>query len=294
MEAFFEMIEKFLEVFSNRQTVDLWDYFPEDAYIIILIAALFMIIGVLQCFLGFKSFKVWCSFIGLVIGAVLGAIFVLALPLTESNYAEIIAIFFVVCLGIVGAFVAYRAYLIGVFLYAFLALFMLCYIPLSSLVEPVMIAIIVGVCAGVAAGVVAVIVQRISIIVATCLSGGLCVAAGLMMIFEGTSTFLAVVLPAILGLACAGGGFFVQLATTKTKPKVVVAPAPVVNVNVQGTATVSEGSTTPDAATAAVTADAPASAPESAAPATESAPASAPEPVAPAPETPPEPPADNK
>lgn len=235
MDAFIEMITTFLDVAGSGGAVSISDMLPDiaDWYTVVLIAALAMIIGVLQCFLGFKSFKVWCSFIGLLLGAVIGVVFVFSLSLYESAYAELISIFFIVCLGLVGAFVAYRAYLVGVFLFAFSAIFVLCYFPIDAAFDPSMIAIIVGLCAGIAAGVVAVIIQRYAIIAATALSGGMLIAAGLMLLLENANSFVAVFVPIIAALACAGGGFFVQLATTKKVPP-PPQPVPVTVVPVQG------------------------------------------------------------
>lgn len=281
-----QWIDSFLETTGLSEIEPIREVLTDiDMYTIILVASLAIIIGVLQCFLGFKSFKVWCSFIGLLLGAVAGLILVVSLIPDTSEYSGVISIFFVVCLGLVGAFLAYRAYQAGVFLYAFVTLFALCYFPISAAASHNMIAVTIGLCAGVAAGVVAVIVQRICIIAATSLFGGLSVAIGLMMLFEGNGPFVAAVLPGIAALACAAGGFFVQLATTK-KPVKEPQPVPVTIVPVQGMvyAPPVDGSATATATPTAAPTPAPAPAP---AEATEAPP----EPAAEAPPEPEAPPA---
>lgn len=225
-----------------------------DLYVTILLSCLLLILGGLQSFLGYKSFKVWCAFIGVVIGAVGGIMLVSVLIPSTEGYSGVLSIFFIVCLAVLGGFIAFRAYLVGLFIYAFAALFMLSFFALGSL-DPIMIALIVGICTGIAAGVLAVIFHRICIILATCLIGGVCVAQGLMMLLENSgNVFLAVILPIIVGVLCLAGGFVVQWMTTKKKPL----PVQPVNVTVTPAVAAAGGAVVGAAAAGSADASAPA------------------------------------
>ena len=191
-----------------------------DETTLLVIGIVTLIIGLLQCFCGYKLIKLLCGFVGLIIGCILGAAVAAALAGVVPEGAMIlVTILCVVLLGITGAFIASRAYIVGVFLYAFFAAFFAGYILFALITNSAIVGLIAGLIAGVALGVVAVVFRRFWIISASSIQGGITAAYAAMLLLQNDS------LPLHLGLTFGliAAGFVVQFLTTKKKVKTPVA-----------------------------------------------------------------------
>ena len=212
-----ELFEFFLELAGIHQLSELIESFNslgQGAKNFLSIIGIFVIIfGALQCFFGFKLFKIWCGFIGLLVGCIIGLILAAADIYGSTGAENVIAIIVIVFLGITGAFLAYRAYLVGLFIYTFVTVFSTFFAIMALITDTVIVGIIVGAIAGLALAIVAVIFRRFWIIVTTSVSGGLSVGTGLMLVLQNTETVWALILAPIFMIA----GFIVQNKTVKKK-----------------------------------------------------------------------------
>ena len=208
-------------------------------------------VGLLQCFLGYKLFRFWCSVVGLLVGLILGFALATSGILSASPAEDVIGILLVILLGITGSFIAYRAYLVGVFLYAFAVGFFAIFFVVALFTDSILLCAVVGTIAGVGTGIVAVLFRKIVIIISTSISGGMAACTGLMLVFQTTEIGYGYILPPVLMLA----GFFVQNATTKNvtwkgdKPITIVMP-PAYSSGSAPTSTVNTASAAPAVAPA--------------------------------------------
>jgi len=180
--------------------------------------------GLLQCFLGYKLFKFWCGIVGLFAGVLIGDAIATSGVLTNTPGAALLGFLIILFLGLIGAFVAYRAYMVGLFLYAFAAAFsVIFYIVFLTFGSP-LAGMLIGMIAGVAMGVVAVVFKRFWIIVATSVYGGISICTGMMMVIISVELGWFFILPPVFAIA----GFIVQEKTVKKykKPAAETAAAP--------------------------------------------------------------------
>jgi len=164
------------------------------------------IFGLLQCFLGYKLFKFWCSVIGLIFGCFVGLIIVSSGLFSGSTGINFVGILLVILLAITGSLLAYRAYIVGLFIYAFGAAFSIAFSLLAFVTDSIPVGLIAGVIAGITLGIIAVRHSRFWIITATAVSGGLSVCVGIMLIMQTTNIHWGFLLPPILIIT----GFIVQ------------------------------------------------------------------------------------
>jgi len=177
-----------------------------------IVGIIICVYGILQCFVGYKLFKFWCGVVGLLIGALIGDVIISSGVLTDVPGAYLIGLLIILFLGLICAFVAYRAYMVGLFIYAFVAAFtFVFYLIAIVLSDAAIVALVIGAIAGLAMGVVAVLFRRFWIIVSTSFYGGISICTGLMFIMLSTELGWAFVIPPIFVVA----GFLVQNATVK-------------------------------------------------------------------------------
>ena len=194
-----------------------------------IIGVITCIFGLLQCFFGYKLFKFWCGVVGLLLGCSLGLALATSGVFSGSPAANLIALLLLIILGITGAFIAYRAYLVGLFIYAFSVAFLVGFILFALITDSIIVGLGVGIAAGIALGVVAVIYRRLWIIITTCVSGGIAICSGMMMALMTTELGWVFLLPPVFVVA----GFFVQNITVKKggkksgQPQVTVVVPPV-------------------------------------------------------------------
>jgi len=170
-----------------------------------------IIFGVLQCFLGYKLFKFWCGLVGLFIGVVFGIFLATSGVFSGSPANHLIGFLLILIFGVTGAFIAFRLYIVGLFLYAFFAAFAIGFIALSLITDSITTGLLAGLLAGLTLGIVAVIFKRFWIILTTSVSGGISVGTSLMMILQTTDTAWSFIVPPLFIIA----GFIVQMLTVK-------------------------------------------------------------------------------
>ena len=179
-----------------------------------IVGVIVCIIGLLQCFLGYRLFRIWCGIVGFFIGVMLAVALATTGILHESTAADLISVLLIIVLGITGALIANKVYLVGLFLYAFSAVFIIGFVLTAIFTNSLLACLVVGILAGTAMGVLVVIHRRFWIILMTSIQGGLSVCTGLMLIMQSTELGYAFILPLVLSVA----GFFVQYFFDKKSP----------------------------------------------------------------------------
>jgi len=169
------------------------------------------IFGLLQCFFGYKLFKFWCSVTGFLVGGSIGMAISASGTFAGSPAAGLIGLLVIIVFGCIGSFLAYKAYLVGLFIYAFFAAFLIVSVITAIITNSIIIGLGVGISAGIALGIVAVIHRRFFIILVTSIFGGISICSGLMMVIQSTELGWAFLIPLLLMVA----GFFVQNMTVK-------------------------------------------------------------------------------
>ena len=167
-----------------------------------LLVCIALIAGGLQCFFGYKLFRVVTAIVGFIVGGVIGALLGFSMTGEESG-----AFLGLLVLGILGALLAYSLYQLGVFVICFGAgaiVGMMLSMMMSDRIEPTLVAI-----CGLILGIVGVILTKPLIILSTGVGGGMSMGFAL-------STLIGEV-PAgvILGIILSAIGVFVQFYLEK-------------------------------------------------------------------------------
>lgn len=166
----------------------------------VLIAVL--VLGALNCFLGYKLMKFWVTLLGAVVGAAAGYQIV-----EQMGYNQLVAVIAAVLAGAFLAFLAFHIYLAGVFLLCGCVGLLLS----SYLIRPTSSGIFfVCLIIGVAVGILAVKFVKPMVILSTSLQGGLYMGgaiAGLTGLAKGD-------FPVYIGLACGIFGVLAQFLLT--------------------------------------------------------------------------------
>lgn len=168
------------------------------------------VIAVLNCFLGFRLLKLWVAIVGFSIGAVIGYF-------ATVEYVNNIGIAILTGLlgGMLIGFLAFRVYLMGVFLISFVLSFsMILRIPADN--ESLMPIILgAGLAVALIVGIVAVKFVRPAVIIITGISGGLGAASDFFTLMKDKDPVH--VLGA--GVLLAAAGVLVQFLTTRKREK---------------------------------------------------------------------------
>lgn len=188
----------------------------------VLIALLSIAFGLLNCFFGYRIFRIMLGVYGFFLGAVLGFAFVSSIAAGQTLWLLLGAI----AGGLVGAALMVVFYFIGVFLVSALAGAILAdTVGLALGVDlPLLVLIIVALVAGIAA----LFFQRYAIIVATALGGAWTAVGGAFSLISGEElrlrqvfgqaaeqrAGLALWIVLVVWLALAIAGALVQLRTT--------------------------------------------------------------------------------
>ena len=173
-----------------------------------------IIFGVMQCFFGFKLFKLWCGFIGFLVGGLVGLLLLVSGLFTGTVVMNIIGLVVLILLCVTGAFIAYKAYLVGVFIYTAATAFLIGFIVLGLITNSVHTGLIGGLAAGVLLGVIAIIYRRFWIIATTSVTGGITIGTSLMLILQSSESILSFLIPLVFIIA----GFIIQYKTVKKSP----------------------------------------------------------------------------
>ena len=179
-----------------------------------IILAFSLLFAVLQCFFGYRLLKVWIGLVGFLLGFVLGFLISGAMVEGESYLPALIGI----AGGVIFALLAFKIYLIGVFLYCgALAAGAVHAIPLPSEEGWNVLGIVFCVLAFLVVGFLATKFARPFIIAVTAATGAVRVTESL----QGMWPQLAgnQILGWLMILALAAAGMIVQFASTKKKRK---------------------------------------------------------------------------
>lgn len=174
----------------------------------IVFAVIGLILGLLQCFAGYKSLRFWCTLIGAIIGFIIGFLVGRAVIPDQLAVQVIIAIVAAILL----ALVAFKIYLAGVFIYILVTVFgAVQMIPLEGDVWRIVL-IIAGIVLGIIAGVLAVKYSRPIIIAFTGVTGALTAVRNFRILSPDLlkSAVWVVLAAAVLALL----GILVQFKTT--------------------------------------------------------------------------------
>ena len=168
------------------------------------------VIAVLNCFLGYRLLKLWVTLVGFVIGAVVGYF-------ATVEYVNNIGIAILTGLlgGMLIGFLAFRVYLLGVFLISFVLVFsMFLRIPADS--ETLMLLVLGGgLIVALAVGIAAVKFVRPAVIMITGISGGLGAASDFLMLMKDKEAVHVLGAGVILAVS----GILVQFLTTRKEKK---------------------------------------------------------------------------
>ncbi|MBZ9616085.1 TM7S3/TM198-like domain-containing protein [Clostridium estertheticum] len=163
-----------------------------------IIAIVTFLLTFLQCFLGYKLFKFWVTVCGFFTFGIMGGV----VSNTSSDNAGM-AIFIVLLSALLGAFITFKLYKVGIFILCGFMGFLLGYVLTQVVTLGIIMALVLGV--------LSVFFVRPVIIVSTSLSGGLIAGISLAKVL-GISSFATSI---IIGILFAIFGMVVQFATNK-------------------------------------------------------------------------------
>lgn len=168
------------------------------------------VIAVLNCFLGYRLLKLWVTLVGFVIGAVIGYF-------ATVEYVNNIGIAILTGLlgGMLIGFLAFRVYLLGVFLISFVLVFSM-FLRIQADSETLMLLVLGGgLIVALAVGIAAVKFVRPAVIIITGISGGLGAASDFLMLMKDKEPVHVLGAGVILAVS----GILVQFLTTRKEKK---------------------------------------------------------------------------
>lgn len=160
--------------------------------VIAAIGVIGLISGAIQCFFGYRIFRVIISVIGFVVGALIGAL--IGVAASEVALAVILAI----AIGALGAWLALKLYKLGVFIVCFAAGALLG-AAFGVMAGDAAVAVVLAGLFGIALGVLGVIFTTPVIILITGVGGGMSMGIGLVAMIGGAGLLLGIVF-SILGI----------------------------------------------------------------------------------------------
>jgi len=163
-------------------------------------------IGLVSCFLGYKLLRVWMALMGFVIGMTVGY---LASYKYFSNMVIPIIIGFLV--GVILGFIAYRIYLLGVFLIALVTTLGFFGQLLAHYNEPDWMWLALTVILAIVAAILAIKFVKPVIIISTALNGATMVMMGIFKLLQEDAKHMVVMASLLLALL----GIMVQFFTNK-------------------------------------------------------------------------------
>lgn len=165
-----------------------------------------IVLGILNCFLGYKMLKFWVTLIGLVIGGIVGY----SIGAGIGGDSQIIPIIAMLVGGIIVAAIAFKVYLGGVFI--------LCggltYLFMNNWLKPETVLIyLICIAAAIAVGVLGTLFVKPVIILSTGILGGLSVGGGILELFNMQESPYGI----WIGIAIAVLGVIVQFLANKNR-----------------------------------------------------------------------------
>ncbi|MBU3177168.1 DUF4203 domain-containing protein [Clostridium estertheticum] len=163
-----------------------------------IIAVVTFLFTFLQCFLGYKLFKFWVAICGFFTFGIMGGV---VSNISSDNAGMLMLI--VILSGLLGAFITFKLYKLGIFILCGFMGFLLGYVLTQSITLGIIMALVLGV--------LSVFFVRPVIIVSTSLLGGLIAGISLAKVL-GISSFATSI---IIGVLFAIFGMLVQFTTNK-------------------------------------------------------------------------------
>ncbi|MBW9172860.1 DUF4203 domain-containing protein [Clostridium estertheticum] len=163
-----------------------------------IIAIVTFLLTFLQCFLGYKLFKFWVTVCGFFTFGIMGGV----VSNTSSDNAGM-AMFIVLLSALLGAFITFKLYKVGIFILCGFMGFLLGYVLTQAVTLGIIMALVLGV--------LSIFFVRPVIIVSTSLSGGLIAGISLAKVLDISSFATSI----IIGILFAIFGMVVQFATNK-------------------------------------------------------------------------------
>ncbi|NNU77385.1 DUF4203 domain-containing protein [Clostridium estertheticum] len=163
-----------------------------------IIAIATFLLTFLQCFLGYKLFKFWVTVCGFFTFGIMGGV----VSNTSSDNAGM-AMFIVLLSALIGAFITFKLYKVGIFILCGFMGFLLGYVLTQAVTLGIIMALVLGV--------LSIFFVRPVIIVSTSLSGGLIAGISLAKVLDISSFATSI----IIGVLFAIFGMVVQFATNK-------------------------------------------------------------------------------
>lgn len=172
----------------------------------ILSAAVILVIAVLNCFYGYRLKELWIGLSGFMVGALFGGN--IAWKLSGSGWITAVA---ALIAGLILGAAAFRLYLAGIFILAFLMVFETGKILLQ---EEGTLLFLLPVVLGIAAGFLAIKFTKAVIVLTTALGGGFSIVDSSMGLFNVQHTGFSIISTVVVGMTFAVIGVCVQFCIT--------------------------------------------------------------------------------
>ena len=157
-----------------------------------------IVVGLISCFLGYKFLRIWMALIGFVIGMSVGYF------VSDKYFSNaVIPIIIGFLAGVLVGFIAYKIYLVGVFLMAFFGTFGFIGQLLDHYNVPGLMWLILTVVLAIVIAAIALKFVKPVIIISSALNGGVMVMGGVFKLLNENAKhmmLLAAILLAILGI----------------------------------------------------------------------------------------------
>jgi hypothetical protein len=177
-------------------------------------AVIAIVFGALECYFGYKLFKIVMGITGFFVGCGLGFLLGFAI-ITQSGGGGGIAVILALIGGIVGAIIAVKVYFIGLFIYGFSIGFIIVMILEGAPIVAILLGIVIGV--------VHVIFSRLLIIISTSIVGGASLGAGLSMLGISLRLPMNGAITVLLSLLFIATGLYYQFKVNGGLPSVAKA-----------------------------------------------------------------------
>lgn len=165
------------------------------------IAVISIAFGVMQCYFGYKVFKILMAITGFFVGGGIGGV-IGGIIISETGGGGGIVVLLAIIGGIVGVLVAVKVYFLGIFLYGFAIGFIIIAIIDGNMAMSAVIGIIFGV--------LLVIFDRLLIIILSALSGGTLLGTGTAALLFSLGISVNSAVSTLLTLAFIATGLYYQ------------------------------------------------------------------------------------
>lgn len=174
--------------------------------------AVAIIFGMMECYFGYRLFKIVMGITGFFVGVGIGGTIGVAI-ISNSGGGGGVVILLALIGGILGALIAVKVYFLGVFLFG-LGIGILITLALQSSMP-------IGIVVGIIFGVLLVIFDRLLIIIATSISGGILLGKGIEMLFNSCELNIPFAVKLLISFACIVTGLYYQFKVNGGLPSIM-------------------------------------------------------------------------